>query len=52
MPDDIKIEKIILYLIQGTKNFLREISTLLDVRDCPKLQCCAISRRTNDTTLG
>ena len=29
-----------------------EVSALLDVRHCPKLQSCAISRKTNDATLS
>ena len=32
--------------------FDSEVSALLDVRHCPKLQSCAISIRTNDTNLG
>ena len=31
--------------------FFFEISALVDVRHCPKLQSCAISRKTNDTNL-
>ena len=31
--------------------FFFEVSALLDVRHCPKLQSCKISRKTNDTTL-
>ena len=32
-------------------NFFSEVSALLDVRHCPKLQSCAISRKSNDATL-
>ena len=28
-----------------------EVSALLDVRNCPKLQSCPISKKTNNTTL-
>ena len=35
----------------GQQNFFWEVSALLDVRHCPKLQSCAISRKSNDTTL-
>ena len=28
-----------------------EVLALLDVRHCPKLQSCAISKKTNDATL-
>ena len=31
-------------------NFYLEILALLDVRHCPKLQSCAVSRKTNDAT--
>ena len=31
--------------------FFFEVSALLDVRHCPNLQSCAISRKTSDTTL-
>ena len=31
--------------------FFVEVSALLDVRHCPKLRPCAISRKTNDATL-
>ena len=48
--DDIRIEKIISAPIWATKWFL-EVSALLDVGYCPKLQSCAISRKTNHPTL-
>ena len=32
-------------------NFFSEVSALLDVRHCPKLQSCAIPRKTIDATL-
>ena len=35
----------------GHKKFFREGSALLDVRHCPKLQSCAISKKTRDTNL-
>ena len=31
--------------------FFFEISVLLNVRRCPKMQSCAISRKTNDVNL-
>ena len=34
----------------GHKTFL-EVSALLDLRHCPKLQSCTISRKTNDVNL-
>ena len=34
----------------GHKTFF-EVSTLLDVRNCPKLQFCAISKKTNHVNL-
>ena len=51
--DNIRIEKIISATIWATEFFFFffEISALLDVRQCPKLQSCAISRKTNDATL-
>ena len=48
--NNIRIEKTILAPICTTKIFL-EILALLDVRHCPKLQSCSISRKTNDATL-
>ena len=50
MLDNIRIEKMISTPICDTNSFL-EASALLDVIHCPKLQSCAISRKTNDTTL-
>ena len=47
---DNRIEKIISAPILTTKNVL-EVLALLDVRHCPKLQSCAISRKSNDATL-
>ena len=47
--DDTRIEKIISAPILATKYFL-EVSDLLDVRHCPKLQSCAISHKYNDAT--
>ena len=38
------------FLIWATTFFL-EVSALLDVRHCPKLQSCAISWKTNDANL-
>ena len=32
--------------------FFFESSAILDVRRCPKLQFCSISRKTKDATLG
>ena len=37
-------------LIWATNVFL-EVSALLDVRHCPKLQSCVIPRKTNDAAL-
>ena len=48
--DDIRIEKIISALIWATIFFLT-VSALLDVKHCPKLQSCAISRKTKDAAL-
>ena len=54
---NIRIQKIILattWVLSpnlGHKVFL-EISALLNVRRCPKLQSCAISRKTNYVNLG
>lgn len=45
-----EMEKIILVPIWGTKPFL-EVSAQQDLRHCPKLLPCAISRETNDATL-
>ena len=36
---------------QFEPQFFLEVSALTDVRHCPKLQYCAISKKTNDTTL-
>ena len=47
---DIRIEKIISDPISATKLFL-EVPALVVVRHCPKLQSCAISRKSNDATL-
>ena len=44
------VENLISAPIQATKFFL-EVSALLDVRHCLKLQSCAISRKTNDVNL-
>ena len=50
--DDIRIEKIISDLIWATIFFFfLTVSALLDVKHCPKLQSCAISRKTNDAAL-
>ena len=49
--DDIRIEKVILTPIWANFFFFFEVSALLDVRYCPKLQYCAISRKNNDETL-
>ena len=35
----------------GPQHIFSEVSALLDVTHCPKLQPCAISRKTNDATL-
>ena len=46
-----RIEKIILVPVLAKKKiFFEEVSALLDVRHCPKLQSCAISKETNDAT--
>ena len=50
MLKNIRLEKIISAPIWATILF-SELSALLDVRHCPKLQSCAISRKTNDATL-
>ena len=49
--DDIRIKKIISTPIWATNFFFffLESSALLDVRHCPKLQSCAISRQTIQT---
>ena len=47
--DDIRIEKIISAPIWAPIFF--KVSALLDVRHCPKLKSCVISRKTNDATL-
>ena len=47
--DNIRKGKVISAPIQTTKYFF-EVSALLD-RHCPKLQSCAISRKTKDATL-
>ena len=55
--DKIRPEKIISALILAcyaliwTTKFFLEVSALLDVRHCPKLQSFAISRKTNDENL-
>ena len=48
--DDIRTEKIISVPIWATQKILWEVSALLDVRYCPKLQSCAILKKTNDAT--
>ena len=48
--DDIRIEKIISAPIPAKNSFL-EVSALLDVRHCPKLKSCAMSRKYKDATL-
>ena len=50
MLNDIRIEKIMTIPIPAKKTFL-DISSLLDVRHCPKLQSCAISKKYNDATM-
>ena len=47
--DNIRKGKVISAPIQATKYFF-EVSALPD-RHCPKLQSCAISRKTKDATL-
>ena len=49
--DDIRIEKIISALIWATIFFFLTVSALLDAKHCPKLQSCAISRKTKDAAL-
>ena len=57
--NDITIENIISSPIWTTESqnrlfvclFVFEVSALLDVRHCPKLQFCAISKKTNNATL-
>ena len=52
MLANIRIKKIISTLIWATFFFFFfEVSALLDVRHCPKLQYCEISRKTNDANL-
>ena len=54
MLANIRIKKIISTLIWATFFFVFvffEVSALLDVRHCPKLQSCEITRKTNDATL-
>ena len=48
--DNIRIKKFILAPIFATNYFL-DVSVLLDVKHCPKLQSCATSRKYNDVTL-
>ena len=49
MLDDIRIEKIISApIFFFFFFFFFEVSALLDVRHCPKLQSCAISTKTTD----
>ena len=50
MLHDFRIEKII-YAAICAANFFLEVSTVLYVRHCPKLQSCAISSKTNDAIL-
>ena len=45
-----RIDKIILVPIWAIYIYI-EVSALLDVRHCPNLQSCAISRKTNDENL-
>ena len=49
MLDSIRIGKI--SLVPIWPNFFFHVSALLEVRHCPNLQFCAISRETNDATL-
>ena len=51
MLNNIRIEKIISAPIWATKIFGGDVSTLLEVRHCSKLQSCAISKKTNDAAL-
>ena len=53
MLNDIRIENIISAPIWVTFFFFFffEVSALLGVRHCPKLQSCVILRKTNDETL-
>ena len=53
MLHDIRIEKIILAPVWAPKWFskISEVSALLNVRHCPRLQSSAISRKTNEATL-
>ena len=50
MLDNIRIENIISASIWVT-NFFLEVSAVLDVRHCPKLQSCVISRKTNESIM-
>ena len=54
-PNDIRTAKIISTLIWACLGhiifYILEVSAILDVRHCPKLKSCAISRKTNDTNL-
>ena len=49
MLDSIRIGKI--SSVPIWPNFFFHVSALLEVRHCPNLQFCAISRETNDATL-
>ena len=57
MSNDIRTEKIISSSIWANQTlicaiiFFFEVSALLEVRHCSKLQSCAISRKTNTVTL-
>ena len=50
MLHNIRMEKT-LHPWFGSQSFFLEISALLDVRHCPKLQSCAIPIKTNDANL-
>ena len=49
--NNIRIVKIISDLIWVCQSLFFEVSALLDVRHCPKLQSCAISRKINAATM-
>ena len=51
MLDNMRIEKMISAPIWATNFLFFKISALSDVRNCPKLHSCTVSRKTNDTTL-
>ena len=51
MLDNIRIEKIILAPNLGHKKLFMEVSALLDVRHCPKLRFCKVSKKITNATM-